>query len=686
MKRLAILAAVTAALSCAQTSETIPFRAILSPANEVPPVTLDATGAATVWLHVVRDASGKVISASVDFNVSYQFPGDVDLTGLHIHRGGPTESGPVVIDSGLREAVPGVRAGVINRQGQVLTTNAAALEAINGVLTNPEAYYVNLHTRANASGAMRGQVQRAYSVVLLGLMSPRNETPPLDTVGAAIGSVTAIVTRQPSGTLTSGQVIFDLNYTGFAAGTSFSGFHIHRGGAGVAGPVTINTGMQGGANAVPVATGGAGNLHYEVEVPMNNANAAETLGGLFVNPGGYYINLHSLEFPSGVVRAQLRRSDSMTFPVNLSTANEVPPITGLDASAPSTFTAHTIRNPDGSVAAGVAIFDINHRFPAADRFTGLHIHNGVAGENGPVTINTGISGSAPVVTDTGFGNIYRSVTVNTEMGIAALNSLVMNPERHYVNLHTQANPGGAVRAQLTAPGTALPTITSVISAVGDSAPRTVAPGGLMIVTGTNLMKVTSDVGISSNGSMLPSSYNGTQVTVGGRPAALLMTLPTHLVVQVPVDAPLGMQPVVVRNSNGAAATPGSITVAASAPALFFDAAGGIFLKNNDFSVVTASNPARAGDIIVAYSTSTGAITGLATGQVAPATEPFFNTAAATVTVGGRDARVYYSIAAPGFAGLTQTAFEIPAGSTAGSLPVVLRIGGTASSAANIVVR
>jgi hypothetical protein len=106
MRKLGGVFALTAASLWAQTAETIPFRAVMLPSNEVPAVTLNASGGATIWLHVVRDAQGRVVSASTDFNVTYQFPGEIRLTGLHIHRGRAGENGPVTIDSGIRSAEP----------------------------------------------------------------------------------------------------------------------------------------------------------------------------------------------------------------------------------------------------------------------------------------------------------------------------------------------------------------------------------------------------------------------------------------------------------------------------------------------------------------------------------------------------------------------------------------------------
>ncbi|MEJ7605876.1 MAG: CHRD domain-containing protein [Bryobacteraceae bacterium] len=429
MKKFLASIILAAGVLLAQTAETIPFRAILLPGNEVPPVAITASGAATVWLHVVRDAAGKVTSASTDFNVSYRFPGETRITGLHIHDGAAGVNGPIRIDSGISAATPvpvdSTGQGVINRQGQTLATNTDGLATVSGILTNPSGFYVNLHTVENPGGVIRGQLMQAESVVLVGLMNPRNEVPPIPDLNASgVGSVVALMTRGTDGSFNSGQVIFDLNYTGFPEGTRFTGFHIHDGAAGVNGPVTINTGIQGGDSALPAQTGG-GNLHYEVEVPMSNAAASGTLQGLFRNPAAHYINLHTLVNPGGAIRSQLRKTDMIRYPVTMLPGNEVPPITGLDASAPALVTAHTVRGADGSVTAGVVTFDINHRFPGATTFTGLHIHDGAAGVNGPVTINSGISS---IVSDTGVGNIYRTVTVSSMAGLATLNSMVQNPE------------------------------------------------------------------------------------------------------------------------------------------------------------------------------------------------------------------------------------------------------------------
>jgi uncharacterized protein (TIGR03437 family) len=126
-------------------------------------------------------------------------------------------------------------------------------------------------------------------------------------------------------------------------------------------------------------------------------------------------------------------------------------------------------------------------------------------------------------------------------------------------------------------------------------------------------------------------------------------------------------------------------VAAAAPAIFYDSVGGVIVKNSTFQLVRPNNPARAGDILVIYATGLGAVSGIGTGQIAPSA-PLSNTSPVTVTIGGRDAEVIYSLVSPGFLGLYQTAVRIPSGVAAGNAPVVLRTGNTSSNSVNIAVQ
>jgi uncharacterized protein (TIGR03437 family) len=76
---------------------------------------------------------------------------------------------------------------------------------------------------------------------------------------------------------------------------------------------------------------------------------------------------------------------------------------------------------------------------------------------------------------------------------------------------------------------------------------------------------------------------------------------------------------------------------------------------------------------------------MTTGQVLDF-QPQANTAPATVTIGGQNAAVIYSVASPGFAGLYQIGVTMPSGVAAGNAAVVLRMGTVASAAVNIPVQ
>ena len=66
------------------------LRPAMSTASEVPPVDLDAEGAAAIEVQVNRDPqTGAITSGTVTFNVDYRFPAAVTITGLHIHNGAP---------------------------------------------------------------------------------------------------------------------------------------------------------------------------------------------------------------------------------------------------------------------------------------------------------------------------------------------------------------------------------------------------------------------------------------------------------------------------------------------------------------------------------------------------------------------------------------------------------------------
>jgi uncharacterized protein (TIGR03437 family) len=676
-----------------QRADLIPFLAVMQPANEVPAITDTSTANAIIWVHVI-DNGVSISSGSVDFDISAKFSGAVTVTGLHIHNGATGVAGPVVIPTDLSATnnIAVDASGKVNVFKQVQfpqDSPAVANSTIFDLIANPQNYYVNIHTTDHPGGAMRGQLLRADVVTLMALMSPKNEVPPTPVSTSGIASVVVLRGHDSNGSVAAAEAIFNLQYSGFDAGTNLTGFHIHNGAAGVNGPVIINTGISG-ANPVTVDASGAGSLNYKVAMtPLDAsfANEVATVNGLFSTPQNYYINIHTTAYPGGIMRDQMRSTEMSTLQVNMLPSNETPPVANLAADAMGDIPVAVIRNADGSVAAGTVAFDINYRgFPAPTTITGLHIHQAAVGISGAVVISSGLdSGDNKVVSDSGNGNIFKIVNVADSAGIAALNGLVKDPSGFYVNLHTTVNPGGAIRDQLGAP-LQKPAITGL--AATSSPVTSAAPGSIISIYGTNLSGYTSDLTGFSNLMSLATSLDGVSVTVGGKSAPLYYVSPQQVNAQVPFEVTPGSQPVVVTTPAGATAS-SPLTVVAAAPSIVIVATGnlGAVTKNADFSLVTSANPAKGGDVLVVFSTGLGQTTpALETGTVTtPPQGGFNNTAKVTATIGGVAATVLYSIASPGFVGLYQTAVKVPDDFPAGPTPLALQIGGVYSNSVTLPV-
>ena len=308
----------------AATAETIPFLTLMQPANETPAITDTSLGNAVIWLHVVRDNSGNITSGSVDFDISCKFSGAVTVTGLHIHNGPAGVAGPIVIPTDVNATTNSSivvdstgRASVVKQVQFPQTTPALPVSVIQDLIANPQNYYANIHTTANAGGAMRGQLLRADMKVLMALMSPNNEVPPTGVSASGIATVTALRALDSAGKVAYAEAIFHIEYTGFDPGTVFTGFHIHNGTAGTNGPVVINTGIGSGAASITADATGTGSLTYEVAVAPTDASFATevgTINGLFTTPSNHYINIHTTTFGGGVMRDQLKTTDQAVFP------------------------------------------------------------------------------------------------------------------------------------------------------------------------------------------------------------------------------------------------------------------------------------------------------------------------------------------------------------------------------------
>src|SRR5262245_53884055 len=82
--------------------------------------------------------------------------------------------------------------------------------------------------------------------------------------------------------------------------------------------------------------------------------------------------------------------DNVVFRSRMVPDNEVPPIAAAGNSANAAITVRVTRDDRGNVSAATVTFDIDYTVSSAVTFTGLHIHNNPAGQNGNVVIDTEI--------------------------------------------------------------------------------------------------------------------------------------------------------------------------------------------------------------------------------------------------------------------------------------------------------
>jgi len=643
MNRKMISAALCLALALAsslpaQTAQTTLFRAVMTSSMSSGSGDSGVTG---LLLHVVKDSSGNILSGSVDFNLAYQFPNDEAVTGLGIFN---TNSGGATFLLATNIASPVLAtagSGRISSQVQVMPGNQAGLAVLNGLFANPGQYSVGVVTVDYPAGAMRGPLQAGNSAVLMAVLNS----------SAGAGVATVIVSY--TGTeylITSGEVTMQLTYQ-FPAQVTFSGMRVYVG-PGESGQIAVAADLMPGTSS---AASGAGVFTAPAtEIDMTNSQMVQAVESMLLGPTNFSVDVDTVENPSAPLTGQLRGTDFMTF--------QIPGFAGSGAA--SEIGLHTLRQESGSVLAGTVIFDVNYRLAAGAQITGMDIDGSVTAP----AVSTDPSGS---------GNAYTVIAVDAGAGLTSLNGIVADPAAHQLDLLTTST----ISAPLAAANTALPVVAAVIPIVEVTNLSTFAPGELVEIYGTNLAQVTTDLS-GWPGVSLPSPLNGVSVTLGGHAGRILYVSPGQVDALLPFGSPTGPQMLTLSNTNGTSA-PVSLNVAAAAPALYNFA-----FENVGFSEVSQSNPASGGDLVVFYMTGMGQTTpALVTGQTVPLGPPYYDTVPVTVTIGGVNASVVYSIAAPPYvAGLYQMAVTVPVGLLPGNQPVVATSGGVQSNTVTIATQ
>ncbi len=100
-----------------------------------------------------------------------------------------------------------------------------------------------------------------------------------------------------------------------------------------------------------------------------------------------------------------------------------------------------------TVPSGLANLRVSIRSQGLANVTAAHIHVGRLGENGPVAMSLFDARTQTWSDDYNITADASRLNTNTVPNVRALFQAIRE-NRAYINVHTQANPGGAIRGQL----------------------------------------------------------------------------------------------------------------------------------------------------------------------------------------------------------------------------------------------
>jgi hypothetical protein len=223
-----------------------------------------------------------------------------------------------------------------------------------------------------------------------------------DPAGDVVGTGTATVHLRAG----QAQVCYSLSVENLSGAAVAA--HIHKGGAGVSGPVVI-----------PLATPAGGSAKGCV------ATTRALVRAILADTSSYYVNVHTGDFPGGAIRGQLEG----TNPDSLGWSKTITLVGTSEPNAKGTA-ALRLRKDVGKVCYRLHVESVT--LPAA----AAHIHRGGAGVNGPVVV--------PFTAPDATGNSSGCADATA----ALIDEIIASPAGFYVNVHTKEHPAGAIRAQL----------------------------------------------------------------------------------------------------------------------------------------------------------------------------------------------------------------------------------------------
>jgi uncharacterized protein (TIGR03437 family) len=320
-------------------------------------------------------------------------------------------------------------------------------------------------------------------------------------------------------------------------------------------------------------------------------------------------------------------------------------------------------------------------------------------------------GSADTVVTIRGANFYGATTVNATGVVANLKTTLVGPDVLFATVPATAlAAAGNVNLTVTNPapgGAATPVVlivgnVSVISGITNAASYiqgAISPGEIIAIFGQNIGPAVPAALIVTAG-FAQTTVGGVTVTIDGQLAPIVYASGSQVSVQVPYEVTQGTGKFLTLTSGTATPAVTNVNIAATAPGLFTlntSGTGSALILNFNaitgaYSINSATNAAKIGDIIVFFVTGEGDYASGAyateTGLIVPLTPPAAGTypqinPAPTVTLGGTAATaINYSGPIPGsLTGLMQLNVVVPVGATTGTaVPMIVTIGATQTQA------
>jgi uncharacterized protein (TIGR03437 family) len=246
-------------------------------------------------------------------------------------------------------------------------------------------------------------------------------------------------------------------------------------------------------------------------------------------------------------------------------------------------------------------------------------------------------------------------------------AFLVGPSSYAAGAVYQVNTDGTALHAVYAPRAISP--RGVVAAAGFGVPA--SPGALVSVYGINFSgdSITSAVGFP----LLPA-LAGVSVLADAKAVPILSVSPWQINVELPQETPVKSTNFQASFDNGFVTPAEAAAVETTAPAVFLtDTQQAAVLHAGTSILADDTHPATAGETLEMFGTGLGATDPpIPAGQPAPANPLSMAIVTPVVSVNNVDAKVLFAGLAPGFAGVYQVNFVVPAGVKAGHNTLTVR--------------